>query len=329
MLRTALITGIGGFVGKYLAIHLVENGFRVVGLDRHDTFHDQALPLYDHLNKMNADHRNLLKKIPVYQNDLSDPRQLATLMDTERVDDIYHLAGMAFVPDAWADPAGAITSNVNPTLNLLQGCRLTERPVRFLLISTSSVYGTPREKDLPLTEDSPINPGNPYAESKWIAEKFSSYYNSDTIKILIARPFNHTGPGQTARFVVPAFFHRIQESMEKGEDHIQVGDLRSGRDFSDVRDVVSAYRLIMMFGDAGIPYNVCSGQMVTIEKIFQMALKIVGTSISYKVDETLLRPEPPNFQYGSAGKVQDLGWLPEITLEQSMSDIWQFLLHNR
>ncbi|MCB1323958.1 MAG: GDP-mannose 4,6-dehydratase [Spirochaetales bacterium] len=303
-MKSALVTGLRGFAGKHLCRALLDQGYTVQGIDRQG---------------------GATNDVQVIQSDLTDVAELSGLLADFQPDAIFHLAGSAFVPDSWEDPAATLDNNSLRTVNILQAARKTGWKGRFLFVSSSDVYGRAADEEMPLRETQPTRPDTPYALSKLTAEEFALFYLTDAIDVVIARPFNHIGPGQSERFVVPAFLKRIRDAAAAGESTIPVGDIDSVRDFTDVRDVARAYVFLAESGQAGQRYNVCSGRPVSIRQVFEGACKVTGTAVSIRVEEALLRPEGPSARYGSNERLAALGWSAIIPLEQSLADMWEEL----
>ena len=316
--KKVLITGIYGFVGFYLSRYLLDQDIEIVGFDAPGIFSEEF-----HFRFKNEIEKG---QLTVLKCDLNDVSSLNLLFHNHSFDSICHLAGTAFVPDSWRDPAGVLKNNTLNTVHFLQVARDNDWIGRFLYISSSDVYGSPPKSALPITETTPVSPESPYASSKYAAEEFALYFNNEKIKVIVARPFNHIGPGQKSSFVVPSFLKRILSAEREGKKSIAVGDLSSGRDFTDVRDVVKSYKILMENGIPGEIYNVCSGKMVTIQEILDVAIDISGAKISFMQDSSLLRPGGVNFRYGSAEKLEKLGWKRNFTLKESMIDIYKSML---
>ena len=188
---------------------------------------------------------------------------------------VYHLAGASDVGGCWDTPQITFRANAEGTLNVLWAAR--EAGVeRVLTVGSADVYGKVTPDELPLTEQSPLRPTSPYAASKVAAESVAEQaflgYGQQVVR---ARPFNHLGPGQSTRFVAPALAERIARNELAGESQLAVGNLSSKRDFTDVRDVVKAYRKMMVDGDAGAVYNVCSGEAIAVQ---DLALALIELS---------------------------------------------------
>ncbi len=329
----ALITGIHGFAGSHLCAEVLRRGGSVCGLDRSPR---SIADLASTPALQGLDRKHIEANVKLETSDLSDADQLRSILESHGVHQIYHLAGMAFVPDSWNSPATTLHVNSACALNLLQAARDVQWDGRFLFISSSDVYGTPRDGELPLNEASPIRTESPYALSKYTTENFAWFYDRKRMTtltggrapkqhcfdVVVARPFNHIGPGQREDFVVPAFLAKIRSAKAKNEDFIQVGELGAVRDFTDVRDVVSAYVLLLDKADAGEIYNICTGRQIRISEILDTAQKVAGYPVEYRISEDLLRPEGKNQRYGDPAKLRDLGWEHRYSLEDSIRDMW-------
>ncbi len=224
----AFITGGGGFVGGHLSRHLLESGDEVTSVDQ--------------------------------ECDVTNALSVDGFLRANSPDVIYHLAALTHVGDSWNNPVGFTRVNVLGTKTLLDVAYEVVPDAVVILVSSADVYGVVSEQDLPLRESFRTAPANPYASSKLEAERFAhEAWRERGQRVIIARPFNHVGPGQSTKFVVPALVSRLLEAKASGAASIRVGDLTTRRDFSDVRDVVRAYRLLAIFARAGEVYNIASG----------------------------------------------------------------------
>lgn len=321
---SALITGIQGFAGSYLCHELLSRGQQVSGLDRQSS---GAKPLPLPRPGMDEITREQIESVPVFASDMSDVEQLADILKKSGANHIYHLAGAAYVPDSWKNPAATLHTNSICALTMLQAARSINWRGRYLFISSSDVYGTPTPEELPLTESSPIRAESPYALSKFTAEEFARFYSQDGIDVIIARPFNHIGPGQRGEFVVPSFLERIEEAARSGSDLMRVGEMDAVRDFTDVRDVARAYATLLAKGETGAAYNICSGNPKKIGEILDLAIQISGhPRVRYEVDPALLRSEGANQRYGNCDRLAALGWKPRFTLADTIRDMYQYML---
>jgi len=301
---------------------LREGGYEVSGIDRQpmDPEHFSRFFGQDAFPGMDV-------PVPVLVTDMQSPDVIRNFFAKNKCDGIIHLAGMAFPPDGWKSPSSMIQANILATANLLEGARDAGWNGRFLLISSGEVYSADPAAKMPLGEDASVTYETPYAASKLAAEHFTRFFK-ESFDVLIARPFNHIGPGQKGEYVVPSFLRRISEARQKGLKSVTVGDLSSGRDFTDVRDVVDAYRTLLEKGTPGETYNVCSGKPVLIKEIFETACRIVDVDLESETDPALLRPEGGNIRFGSADKIRSLGWRPKFSLEESMRAVYEHMEAN-
>ena len=287
----ALITGSGGFVGQHLAEHLSDQGDEVICSD-----------------------------LSLGGPDLLDPAGMADLISEIQPEFVYHLAGQADVKASWEDPLTTFRVNAEGTLNVLQACQLSNVK-RVLCVSSAEVYGSVQKSELPITEKHEINPSNPYAASKSAAEILCTQMNSQDLQIMRARSFNHFGPGQKENFVAAALTKRMLLAQHLGQSEITVGNLETIRDFTDVRDVVRAYRLIVTKGEGGSVYNVCSGIGRKISELASTLLSKIDTELELKVDPKLHRPSDTPALIGDYSKLhKQTGWEPRIEFEQTIED---------
>jgi len=287
----ALITGAEGFVGRYLRHHLEEAGDEVVGIDRAEG------------------------------PDLLDGPGMGAIVADVAPDAVYHLGGWSDVGASWSEPLEAFRVNAEGTLNLLQACR--DRPIRVLVISSADIYGKVTLGELPLTEESPLRPVSPYAASKVAADQLALQawlgFGLETVR---ARAFNHLGPGQTNRFVAPALAERIATCELDGTEVVTVGNLTPRRDFTDVRDVVRAYRLLVTEGEPGASYNVCSGVDLPISDLAERLVRLADRPMRLESDPDLQRPVDVPVLRGDATKLHKVtGWSPEISIDQTLTDL--------
>ncbi len=307
-----LITGVAGFAGSYLATHLFDTDIEIYGASRES---DILMP-------------QLRDRVTYLQGDLLSGDYVRDMLTQVKPDVIVHLAGQPFVPTAWSNPWGTIELNVLPQLHMLKGLiDLGLTDTRFLSITSGKVYGHALPERIPFHEDDHFDPDNPYDLSKVTQDLMASqYYLSHKLPIVRARPFNHIGPRQNANFVTGAFARQIARIEAGVQDPIMhVGNLSVARDFSDVRDVVRAYALLMLHGKAGEAYNIGSGRAVTIQHILDTLLSFSNVDINIEQDESKMRPTDQPISYGVIEKIKkDVGWQPEIPLEQSLKDILNY-----
>ena len=302
----ALITGACGFVGAYLAAHLQECRDEVLGTiapqRQNDSFPFRTAVI-----------------------DITDAENVARLFAEFRPQVVYHLAGISFVPDAEADFNQALRVNVGGVHNILRISHMQQSGIRVVLVSSGEVYGKVSLAQLPLTEETPLAPVNAYSLTKLMSEMVAARFERlGNVQTVIMRPFNHIGPCQGSRFVTSNFalpLARIARGV--ASPVIRVGNLEARRDFSDVRDVVKAYRLGAERG-AGV-YNLGSGRSVSIQTILDMLISISSLSVRIEADPARMRPSEVPEVYGSYARAErDLGWKPEIPLEQTLGDIYRY-----
>jgi GDP-4-dehydro-6-deoxy-D-mannose reductase len=228
------------------------------------------------------------------------------------------------VGKSWDDPLQVLQVNVIGTAVLLAAARECGSDPRVLVTSSAEVYGAVTDPSLlPLREGSPTAPLTPYAASKLAAEALvQQAFLAHGQTVITVRPFNHIGPGQTPEFAVPALTKRMVDAERKGASSIAVGNLSARRDFTDVRDVVRAYRMLIESGEPGTTYNVCSGRDVEIKEIADELLALTGASLKFETDPALMRPvEVPVLRGDPTRLQQATGWEPKISLGETLADV--------
>lgn len=287
----ALVTGAEGFVGRHLVEHLREQGDDVVGVDR--------------------------------ECDVTKVEEVREALERVRPEAIYHLAALTAVGESWSNAVEYTRVNVLGTQNILDVASDVVPTSGVVLVSSADVYGVVRTEDLPLVESFRVAPANPYSSSKVEAEHVAhDAVRERGQRVIISRPFNHLGPGQSISFVVPAIVDRLLAAVDDGADEIVVGDLSTRRDFSDVRDVVRAYRLLIERGVSGEVYNIASGVDVGLSDIAQRLVTAIAPHIRLVTDESLLRPVEVPVSRGSYDKLRKATkWRPTISLDASLHDV--------
>ncbi len=314
----SLITGIDGFVGSHLASLLMDRGDEVAG-----TFN------YDPHLKLLGD---LAEKVKACYLDVRDRDQTASILEQFRPDRIFHLAAIAFVPVSFEDPRLVFEVNLFGTMNLYDGLRRMGLNPRILFVGTAEVYGSVSPEDLPLTETHKTEPTNPYAVSKLAAELMSvQYARHHGMNIVCVRPFNHTGPAQSPRFVCSDFAKQIAE-IEAGarEPLMRVGNLESRRDLSDVRDMIRAYVMALEKCDGdGTVYNIGAGESHSIREVLDILLGMSKTKIKVEQDPERMRPSDAPDIYGDCAKFHGVtGWRPAHALEETLADTLDYWRKN-
>ncbi len=235
----------------------------------------------------------------------------------------YHLAGQASVAQSFRDPVGTWETNALGTQNIVEALAAAAPTASLLVVSSSEVYGSPDPAELPLREDASLRPRSPYAASKVAAEAAAlEGVFGRGLRVVIARPFNHVGPGQSPQFVVPSLVARVLRALETGASVVRVGNLEARRDFCDVRDVVRAYRLLVLNGEAATPYNVCSGRSASVREVLSMVLQAAGERLEVEVDPSLLRPTDVPMIYGDPTRLErTTGFRPERPLSATIEEL--------
>ncbi len=266
--------------------------------------------------------------VEYHEADIRDARVVRSLLREINPGQIYHLAGITAIDVSWADPRVTYEVNVFGALNLFEAAMNLPMPPRIVNVSTSQVYAPASGA---LTEESPLRPGSPYAASKAMAELLvAQYRDRETGGIITVRPFNHTGCGQPANFVVPSIAKQFAEiELGRRPPKLSLGNVHVGRDFTDVRDVVRAYAAVLEKGGRSEVYNVCSGTPVLLLDIIQMFERVAGIDITIDVDQNKVRPAEVAEVYGDPGKLRAAtGWLREIPLEKTIGDILAYWRSN-
>lgn len=310
----ALITGITGFAGSYLAEYLVENHpkIEVIGLKRWNS------PLKDILS--------IMPKIKLLNFELGDPFSIENAIQETEPDLIFHLAAQSYVPMSFLAPHETLRANVLGTVSLLEAVRKLDNPPRVFVCTSSEVYGEVPESDLPITEDTKFHPQSPYGVSK-VAEDLTAaqYYESYGVHVVRARSFTHTGPRSKPVFVAPAIARQIALA-ERGEGkEIRIGNINSIRTFLDVRDMVRAYWMMINQCPPGEFYNVAGDATMTIGELVERFRKLSQVEVSVKRDPSLERPSDVTRQVPSSEKFRAAtGWEPEIPFELTMRQILDY-----
>lgn len=303
-----LITGIAGFVGGHLTRHLLET---VPDLQIHGAV-------------LANTPTNLPPSVHLHALDLNDVNAVATLIAQVQPDHIYHLAAWAAVAQSFDRPWETIENNVRIQLNLFLGCIRMNVAPRILAVTSGEIYGTDVSPDMPTPESAPFRPANPYAVSKVTQDMLAlQYFLSHQLPIIRVRPFNHLGPGQATGFVAPDLAQQIAQ-IEAGqrEPTILCGDLSTERDFTDVRDIVRAYHLLLEHGAPGEAYNVASGRTYPIRYVLETLLSFTDEPITIRSNSGHLRSSGVRKSWGDSSKLHAAtGWTPQISLETTLHDV--------
>jgi GDP-4-dehydro-6-deoxy-D-mannose reductase len=289
----ALVTGALGFVGGHLVAHLAEAGDTIVPFE-----HDGAAV------------------------DVVDAVAVGDAVTAARPDVVYHLAASTHIGASWDAPAAVFRVNAEGTLNVLRAC--TRAGVdRVLVVGSADEYGAVAPDELPISEDAPLRPRTPYGASKVAAEYLAlQAHLGDGLGTIRVRAFNHTGPGQAPTYLVPGLAGRIVAAERDGARTIAVGSLDAVRDFTDVRDVVRAYRLLVERGGVGEVYNVGSGRGWSVREVADALLGASGADLDLEVDPALVRPVEVPALVADATKLRAAtGWAPARPFEETLAEV--------
>ena len=309
-----LITGASGFVGQSF-IRQVMNTFNgeveIVGISR--TIHSNLFTS---------------NNISYYSFDLFDVDALLEVLVMHKPNKIVHLAAMSSVALSWKEPQQSFSNNTNIFLNLLETVRKAKIKTRILSVGSSEQYGIVKSDDLPIKETTKLHPISPYAVARVSQEMLCNVYiEGFDIDIVMTRSFNHFGAGQDERFFIPSMIHQVlRMKHHDNKDVIRTGDLSIIRDYTDVRDVVNAYLLLLDKGLNGEVYNICSGKGWRLFDIVHLIQEICQTDFEIVMDDALIRPNDNPVIVGSNEKIKVLtGWQPTFSMTQSINNIIEYI----
>jgi len=313
-MKKVFITGISGFAGSFLAEHLLKGEqYEIAGTYNSETS-------LSHLSKIKD-------KLSLHKVNLLDSDAVDDVFNTVKPDIVYHLAAKSSPGDSYEKPSETILNNMSIQINVLESLRKMKSSAKVLVVSSAQVYGLVDPSDLPINEETPLKPNNPYAVSK-IAQDYLGlqYFLAYGMPVIRVRPFNHIGPRQSTQFAISSFAKKVAD-IEKGKQEpvLHVGNIESKRDLTDVRDTVRAYHLVLEKGKNGDVYNIGSGTSYKISEILEIFISLAKVPISIKVDETLLRPsDSPELVCDTSKLVASTGWKPEFSLEVSLKDTLEY-----
>lgn len=300
-----LIFGAGGFVGSYLCKEFLNNGYKVSGTDKGE---ESALP----------------SEVDFYKTDLMQADEVEKLICQIQPEIIVNLAAISSVGASWNMPQTTMEINVIGALNIMEAARKSEKKPRILFVGSSEEYVI---SENPLDENTQLNANNPYGISKVTQEQFAKLYREQHgLKIYCVRPFNHTGIGQRDSFVLPSFCKQVAEIDKSGKDgKIQVGNLKVKRDFSHVKDVVRAYRMIVESDNCNQIYNVGSGNAYSLEDMLTYIIGLSNQHIEIEVDQNRIRPtDQPVICCDRSLIGKELGWEPQYNVYDALKEMYEY-----
>ena len=317
-MKKILITGISGFVGGHIVHFLAEhhNNLEIHGISR-------SKPAWDFVNIPSE----LLNGHHFHQADLNDIPNIKSIIEEIQPDYILHLAAQSSVAESWKTPVFSFMNNTNIFLNIIDTVKCNDNGARVLSVGSSEQYGIVSENDLPLSEDKPQCPANPYAVARVAQEHLATVYASGYgLDICCTRSFNHCGPGQTDRFVLSAIVKQFVKIVHGAQEPIiHIGNGAIVRDFVDVHDVVGAYSLLLTQGKRGEVYNICSGQGRSIHDIVILLSTLFDIRVQVHQEQSRIRPIDNPRIIGSYKKIlNEFGWKPTIPFEQSMRSMYEY-----
>ena len=317
-----LVTGVSGFVGGHLAEHLVEQGDVVAGLSASGQWPKELV--------------HLGRSVRLERHDLTDAddSHLTALLKRKQPEVIYHLAGQANPQKSVSDPRGTWALNLGGALNLLEAVKASGLAPRVVLVGSGVCYGNAPPEHIPVSEECPLRPNNPYAASKAAADLLGvQYVLAHGTNVVIVRPFNHAGPRQSSMYVLSALARQVAEVEAGKTPRVEVGNLDVIRDFTDVRDVVRGYRLLAEKGVAGEIYNLGTGQGTRIADALQKLASLASRPVEVYVDPARVRAVDQPLLVADASKLTAAtGWKPQFSIEQTLADMlksWRQVIRNQ
>ena len=303
-----LVTGCTGFVGQHVMAALRSAGHEAVGSD------------------VGSPAGGTSTYLPL---DVRDPDSIASVLADVAPDAVLHLGGIAFVPLGWTQPQRVFHVNTIGTLNVLDAVRQHRPSARILVVTSAEVYGS-HPAPAPLAEDAPYRPDNIYGVAKAAADHAALLYAAHhRLDVMVARPSNHIGAGQSKDFVSSSFASQLAAIAAGGAPLMRVGNLDQRRDFTDVRDVARAYVLLLERGHAGLAYNIASGHLIPVRDLLDGLCDVAQVRPQVEIDPALFRPDENRPSYDTARIRAHVGWEPEIPLRQTLEAVYADILARR
>ena len=301
-----LITGATGFAGRHLSAHCAALGHEVHALTRPGR------------------EGHLLRGVIAHHADLRDPASVAGVLERSRAEGVVHLAGASSVGRSFAEPVQTWEINLGGTIGVLEALRNAAPSIPALIVTSGEIHGRVPVEDLPVTAATPLNPVSPYGASKAAADLAAAQYRAAYgVNAIRVRAFNHVGPGQDPRFVLPNVARQIARAERDGLASVEVavGNLDTRRDFIDVRDMVRAYGLLLERGDPDAVYLACGGESLPVRRLIEGLAPHARIPVTFRSDAGLRRDGEQPDLYGSPARLRaDTGWTPEIPIDRTLAD---------
>ena len=311
-MKKVLITGAGGFVGTHLIRALQDIG---------------NYEIFAAVYQSTSDITTLISPDHIIAGDLTRIEFASTLIEQTKPDVVYHLAALSVVHNSVEKALGVMTGNTAISYNILEAIKRHAPEARFVAICSANEYGAVIDKSRPIKETVALRPLNPYAVSKVTQEMLALQYAlADNLDCVIIRPFNHTGPGQTTDFVIPRLATQFAK-IEKGliPPVVEVGNLGSVRDFTDVSDMVQGYILAAEHGIKGEIYNIGSGEGHTIQEILDILQRLCSIKVEIKINDAFVRTSDVPILIADASKFKDLtSWSPKVPLVETIKHVYNY-----
>lgn len=312
-----LITGIGGFVGRHFMdmLQSTHESHTVLGI------YNSRIPAISNYTYSNIDTH-------YQQINLLEKEKIKSAIKSFQPEYILHLASRSSVAYSWQKPGELVSDNTTIFINLIESLRELNSTCKMLSVGSAEEYGQVEKSALPIRESYCTNPVSPYGAARVLQNNLVSIYSKNyNLCLTHTRSFNHIGAYQNENFVIGSFMKQISEQLQEGKKHIKLitGDVEVIRDFTDVRDVVRAYYLLLQEGKQGETYNVCSNKGYRLKDLIQLFSQLTDTQITCVPNPEHLRPSENKEIIGSYDKIhQKTGWRPEITIEQSITDLLDY-----
>ncbi len=305
-MKKVLVTGVDGFVAGYLSDYLFKSGYDVYGTTISETYKND--------------------KIKIFKMNLLDAENVSDVIKNISPNMIFHLAGQSAVGVSWQNPVLTMDVNVNGTLNLLEAVRINNINSRILIIGSSDQYGIIKPENCPIKETQLQIPQTPYGISKKTQEEIGKLYvKAYKMNIIFVRAFNHIGARQSKNFVVPDFANKIVKIEKGAVPVLKVGNLDTLRDFTNVRDIVRGYLMLLERGKIGESYNIGSGNVIKIKDILKKLINLSSKEIKIEIDKEKFRPvDIPIVQCDNSKIKRDTGWSPEISIDETLKEVLEY-----